>query len=126
MTAPFGVITSPNYPEMYDSHDDCGWLIEVDANHVVQLQYEDFDVEPHSNCSFDYVKLYDGANTSAPLIATHCGAGIPPPNMFRCARNYSFDLTAAMGNVLVFQIYWQLHVCAYEGGWVCAGQGLQG
>jgi hypothetical protein len=28
----------------------------------------DFDVEPHENCSYDYVALYDGANTSSPLI----------------------------------------------------------
>ncbi len=83
MTAPFGVLTSPNYPNMYDSHDDCPWLIEVDPNHVVVLQYEDFDVEPHSNCSYDYVALYDGANASAPLLALHCGAGVPQPNMFK-------------------------------------------
>ena len=45
-----GVLTSPNYPSNYDSDDDCGWLLEVDTNHVVQLTFEDFDVEPHSNC----------------------------------------------------------------------------
>jgi hypothetical protein len=53
---------------MYDNFDDCAWLIEVDRNHVVEFSFEDFDVEPHSNCSYDYVALYDGANTSAPLI----------------------------------------------------------
>lgn len=45
-----GVLTSPNYPSNYDSDDDCGWLLEVDTSHVVQLTFEDFDVEPHSNC----------------------------------------------------------------------------
>ena len=44
------MLTSPNYPSNYDSDDDCGWLLEVDTNHVVQLTFEDFDVEPHSNC----------------------------------------------------------------------------
>jgi hypothetical protein len=68
MTAPSGSIHSPNYPNAYDANDDCGWLIEVDANHVVQFTFVDFDVEPHQNCTFDYVALYDGANTSAPLI----------------------------------------------------------
>ncbi len=79
MTAPSGVIMSPNYPNMYDDHDDCGWTIEVPQNHVVDLRFEDFDVEPHSNCSFDYVALYDGANESAPLILLHCGAQLPDP-----------------------------------------------
>ena len=99
MTAPFGVITSPNYPNMYDSHDDCGWLIEVDPNHVVLLQYEDFDVEPHSNCSYDYVALYDGANASAPLISLDCGAGVPQPNMFRSTGNAMFVRMKADGSV---------------------------
>jgi hypothetical protein len=40
----------------------------VDANHVVQFTFVDFDVEPHDNCSYDYVALYDGDNSSAPLI----------------------------------------------------------
>jgi len=73
MTAPSGVILSPNYPNMYGNHDDCGWQIEVDLDHVVELTFEDFDVEPHSNCSYDYVAVFDGANESAPLLLHHCG-----------------------------------------------------
>ena len=48
---------------------------------------QDFDVEPHSNCSYDYVALYDGANESAPLIILHCGADVPSPNIFRSTGN---------------------------------------
>ena len=40
MKADRGLIMSPNYPSNYDAHDDCGWLLEVDTNHVVQLQFE--------------------------------------------------------------------------------------
>ena len=72
MTAPSGSIHSPNYPNSYNANDDCKWLIEVDRNHVVQFTFVDFDVEPHQNCSYDYVALYDGANTSAPLIIQVC------------------------------------------------------
>lgn len=52
MTAPSGIITSPNYPNMYDNNDDCAWLIETDTNHVVRFTFVDFDVEPHNNCRF--------------------------------------------------------------------------
>ena len=72
ITAPSGSIHSPNYPNSYNANDDCEWLIEVDRNHVVQFTFVDFDVEPHQNCSYDYVALYDGANTSAPLIIQVC------------------------------------------------------
>ena len=40
MTTQSGKIHSSNYPDMYDNHDDCAWLIEVDRNHVVQLSFE--------------------------------------------------------------------------------------
>lgn len=32
MTTPTGVITSPNYPNMYGNHDDCSWVIEVGSS----------------------------------------------------------------------------------------------
>ena len=35
-----GVIMSPNYPNNYDSNDDCGWLVQVDRSHVVELMFE--------------------------------------------------------------------------------------
>ncbi len=99
MTAPSGVIMSPNYPNMYDDHDDCGWTIEVPQNHVVDLRFEDFDVEPHSNCSFDYVALYDGANESAPLILLHCGAQLPDPPTYSSTGNRMHVRLKADGSV---------------------------
>ena len=70
---------SPNYPSNYDAHSDCEWLLGVDVNHVVKLQFLDFDVEPHTNCSYDSVRLYDGNSTAAPLLLTHCGPELPQP-----------------------------------------------
>lgn len=52
-----GFIYSPNYPNKYDHNADCGWLIQVDDNHVVQLQFLDFVVERHINCSYDHVAV---------------------------------------------------------------------
>ena len=76
-----GTLVSPNYPQNYDSHDDCGWLIQVADNHVVRFSFEDFDVEPHANCSYDHVALYDGNSTAAPLLLMHCGQNVPEPNV---------------------------------------------
>ena len=90
MTGVEGVITSPNYPHNYDSDDDCGWLVTVDRDHVVQFTFEDFDVEPHSNCSYDHVALYDGNSTSAPLLLMHCGRDLPSPAMIKSSSNQMF------------------------------------
>ena len=94
-----GVIMSPNYPNNYDSNDDCGWLVEVDTNHVVQLMFEDFDVEPHSNCSYDHVALYDGNSTDAPLLLMHCGRDLPNPALIKSTSNQMFIRLKADGSV---------------------------
>ena len=53
MTTQTGKIHSSNYPNMYDNHDDCAWLIEVDRNHVVQLSFEVVNVS-----AFDPFDVY--------------------------------------------------------------------
>lgn len=52
-----GYIYTPNYPSNYDNSDDCSYLISVDRNHVVELTFEDFDVERHINCTYDHVAV---------------------------------------------------------------------
>ena len=37
------------------------------------------DVEPHANCSYDYVALYDGTSENDPKIIQHCGQNLPTP-----------------------------------------------
>ncbi|XP_068081387.1 cubilin [Anabrus simplex] len=86
-TAPAGRIQSRNYPKNYDPHDDCLWLIKVAPNHVVQLTFIDFDLEMHANCSFDYVKLFDGNTTESPVIATLCGSRMPNITTYRSTSN---------------------------------------
>ena len=94
-----GSITSPNYPNNYDPHDDCGWLLEVDNNHAVKLTFEDFDVEPHSNCSYDHVSIYDGNSIDAPLLLVHCGQNLPEPNSISSTGNQMFVRLKADGSV---------------------------
>ncbi|CAG0904641.1 unnamed protein product, partial [Darwinula stevensoni] len=89
-TTPTGNILSPNYPQNYDHSDDCGYLIRVDANHAVELQFVDFDVEPHNNCSYDYVALFDGPDENSPELMRHCGASLPSPAVFRSTGNEMF------------------------------------
>ena len=84
---------------MYDSNDDCAWLIEVDESHRVQFYFVDFDVEPHTNCSFDYVALYDGDSEDAPQIVVHCGQNVPTPNLFTSTSNKMCIRMKADGSV---------------------------
>lgn len=60
-------------------NDTCSYEIEVASSHIIDFNFEDFDFYGFTNCSFDrdYVKLYDGANRNAPIIAQACGKKFP-------------------------------------------------
>ena len=69
-----------NAPIFNQSASENGMLtIEVAENHRVQFNFVDFDVEPHANCSYDYVALYDGTSENDPKIIQHCGQNLPTP-----------------------------------------------
>lgn len=97
--APFGAIHSPNYPQNYDHDSDCGWLIQVAPNHVVELSFSDFDVEPFANCTFDYVGVYDGPSLDDPEIARFCGSSLPDPPIIRSTSNQMYIRLKADGSV---------------------------
>ncbi|CAH0562353.1 unnamed protein product [Brassicogethes aeneus] len=71
IVAPQGSISSPNYPNNYDKNETCGWLIEVDDQHTIQLEFDDLDLT--ASCSENYVKIYDGPYESYPLLYNACG-----------------------------------------------------
>ncbi|XP_063226608.1 cubilin [Bacillus rossius redtenbacheri] len=87
MRAPTGQIHSKNYPNNYDNIDDCEWYIEIDKNHVIMLTFIDFSMETHMNCSYDYVKVFDGNTTDSPLLLTHCGNTVPTPPTVKSTGN---------------------------------------
>lgn len=99
LRAPFGAIHSPNYPQNYDHDADCGWQIQVAPNHVVELTFTDFDVEPFTNCTFDYVAVFDGPTMDAPEIARFCGSSIPDPPTVRSTSNEMYIRLKADGSV---------------------------
>ena len=97
--SPSGIIHSPNYPQNYDHDSDCTWLIEVPINQVVVLNFVDFDVEPFTNCTFDYVAIYDGPSLNDQEIARFCGSTIPNPSSVRSTSNQMFIRLKADGSV---------------------------
>jgi PKD repeat protein len=47
------------------------------AGAKIIVDFESFDVEYQSSCTYDWLKIYDGESTSANLIGTYCGTDSP-------------------------------------------------
>uniref|UniRef100_A0A4W6F2P1 Cubilin n=1 Tax=Lates calcarifer TaxID=8187 RepID=A0A4W6F2P1_LATCA len=77
-TAPNGRVVSPNYPADYPDRSNCNYTINAGEQTVVVITFKSFQVEAHSTCLYDGLKIYS-LDTSGSPIATLCGSSIPGP-----------------------------------------------
>ncbi|XP_029134023.2 cubilin [Labrus bergylta] len=77
-TASSGRVVSPNYPADYPNNSNCNYTINVGEQTVVVLTFQTFQLEAHSTCLYDGLKIYNLAS-SGPAVATLCGTSIPGP-----------------------------------------------
>ena len=47
---PFGVITSPGFPQPYEIEIDCTWNVQLPIGQLIQLHFLHFDVQYYKNC----------------------------------------------------------------------------
>uniref|UniRef100_A0A1B8XZE4 Metalloendopeptidase n=1 Tax=Xenopus tropicalis TaxID=8364 RepID=A0A1B8XZE4_XENTR len=66
-------ITSPGYPKNYPPNSNCSYIITAPASHKVSLSKISFYTQNSHTCSYDYLSVYDGTSTNAPLLKTFCG-----------------------------------------------------
>ncbi len=63
---------------VYEHDSDCLWVIVAPIGFVVQITFHTFHLEHSSDCSLDYVALYDGNATNSNKIQSYCGSNLPP------------------------------------------------
>ncbi|XP_076003210.1 CUB domain-containing protein 2 [Genypterus blacodes] len=79
LSAPSGNISSPNFPGRYPYNIECVWLIVVAEGSSVLLTFHHFELEYHSSCTYDYIKIYNGiSEDEGNLLGTFCGDISPP------------------------------------------------
>ncbi|KAI1888819.1 hypothetical protein AGOR_G00172680 [Albula goreensis] len=78
-TAPSGRVVSPGYPAHYPHRSNCSYLVDPGDQAVVVMEFRTFQIEAHSTCLYDGVKVFNGATLSSPVLATLCGSSIPGP-----------------------------------------------
>ncbi|CAI9722917.1 1 isoform X1 [Octopus vulgaris] len=77
--APSGTIISPKWPAFYPSRKNCVWTFTVTDGHRVKLQFEEFELEPHQECTYDHIEIFDGDSINSQSLGRFCGNKIPHP-----------------------------------------------
>merc|ERR1712106_632718 len=69
-----GTLQSPNFPNKYPNNHDETFNIEVQTGKTIEIIFETFELEAHSRCSYDWLKIIDGSTT---LLEETCGSNVP-------------------------------------------------
>uniref|UniRef100_A0A3Q3W0B5 Cubilin n=1 Tax=Mola mola TaxID=94237 RepID=A0A3Q3W0B5_MOLML len=84
-----GTVSSPALSVTNYHHNiNCTYHIMVQANRVMDLKFNTFHLEASSSCRYDFVAVYDGQDSSAPLLGKFCGSVLPPD--LRSSSNHLF------------------------------------
>ncbi|KAL0113327.1 hypothetical protein PUN28_012468 [Cardiocondyla obscurior] len=77
-TSASGIITSPGHSTGYTPNMECEWKINLPEGERIRASWLKFVLESSVSCQFDYVEIFDGPNTLAPLLGRYCGSDMPP------------------------------------------------
>uniref|UniRef100_A0A2C9KBX8 Metalloendopeptidase n=1 Tax=Biomphalaria glabrata TaxID=6526 RepID=A0A2C9KBX8_BIOGL len=72
-----GNITSPNFPNPYPRRLECEWHFSTILGHRIMLSFKEFDVEPHLECDYDNVVVFDGDSKNSATLGKYCGSTFP-------------------------------------------------
>jgi len=75
-----GLIFSPGYPNNYQHHLLCDYVITARQNQFVVLQFDEsnFRIEASSNCQYDSVEIFEGSENGTSK-GPFCGLTAPEP-----------------------------------------------
>ena len=62
-------------------------LFYKDTLNVVQV-FNDFELEPHQECTYDHIEVFDGVSKEAPTLGKFCGSKLPDPIIARTNHMY--------------------------------------
>jgi len=98
-----GLFASQNFPNNYKNNQNCIQTFNVKAGKAVKLTFMYFQLEKSKECRADSVKIYDGPDSSYPLLATLCGFEHPAPVISSGNKMSLYFKTDASGNWMGFQ-----------------------
>ncbi|KAI4539211.1 hypothetical protein MG293_010603 [Ovis ammon polii] len=69
LSNPSGTFTSPCYPNDYPNSQACMWTLRAPTGYIIQITFNDFDIEEAPNCIYDSLSLDNGESQTK-----FCGA----------------------------------------------------
>ncbi|KAL1770371.1 G-protein coupled receptor 126 isoform X3 [Sigmodon hispidus] len=69
LSKPSGTFTSPCYPNDYPNTQSCSWTLRAPTGYIIQITFNDFDIEEAPNCIYDSLTLDNGESQTQ-----FCGA----------------------------------------------------
>ena len=102
-----GLISSPNYPNSYGLMKDFYWTISVPVGKVIEITFEDLDIDGGDNCLKDYLKLYDGDDKEDTLLKSFCGNKVPQPIRSSGNKVYLHFHSDSKGTSRGFKMIWK-------------------
>nr|KAG5710511.1 hypothetical protein BaRGS_013157 [Batillaria attramentaria] len=104
-------------PEDYLANSHCEWLIDAgNPNKTIHLHFQAMSTE----CSFDFIFIYDGNSYASPLLATLSGDSMPHPLTAR--SGYMLLYMYSDRNYLKHGFEARYHV--FDCPWNCSGHGV--
>ncbi|XP_050095897.1 LOW QUALITY PROTEIN: cubilin homolog [Anopheles aquasalis] len=73
LTAPSGMIISPNYPLAYGHNGSCSWRIIVAQGSTIRFLVTSLYLADSEPCRHDYLDVYDGTDTGGHRLGRFCG-----------------------------------------------------
>jgi len=70
-----GVVKSENYPSKYTNKLDKTYPVEVASGKRIKINFDDFEIESHRSCAYDYVMIKDGDGST--VLPKTCGNNKP-------------------------------------------------
>lgn len=72
-----GIFNSPNFPSNYQPNKEYAWTFSTASGHRIKLQFDQFDLESHQECAYDYVAVFDGEGVDDHALGRFCGSRKP-------------------------------------------------
>lgn len=107
------ILDDGSYSNDYSPNQTTYVTIAPSTGVNVTLSFNLFDIEA-DNCIYDYMSIYDGANTTAPLIGKYCNSSLPPSTI------------TSSGNAITIKFYADagLELSGFDIDWHCSLVGI--